>query len=118
MSIGLYQVTIAVLCVDHAVQLRGGIFDVAVLVLTGSALRSQYSAAVDTFKITMGKFMPSRGILWLLIIDPQIPHCVFPESICREELIFRLRGQPVLAPCISSVEHKAPAHNEFLSKVE
>ena len=90
-----------------------GIFDVEVLILARSALRCQYSATMDAFKITIRKFIPSLGIFGLLIVYPQIPFRVLPESMHREELDFRLRRRPVFTPCIPFVEHKAPGDNEF-----
>ena len=78
----------------------------------------QHSATMDVFKITIREFMPSLGILVLLLVDPQIPFRIFPEPMRCEELILCLRRRPMLAPRIPIVEHKTPGDNEFLGKVE
>jgi hypothetical protein len=77
-------------------QMRSSVFNIDVLVLTRPALRGEDAASVDIFKITIRKFVVPLGFCRLLIIDPQIPFCVLPQTVCRKELIFRLRGGPVL----------------------
>ena len=115
---GTSRAMFAVFRIDHSVQVRCGTFDVEVLVLGRPAFRGQHSATMDVFKITIREFMPSLGILVLLLVDPQIPFRIFPEPMRCEELILCLRRRPMLAPRISFVEHKTPGDNEFLGKVE
>ena len=54
--------------IDHSVQVRCGIFDVEVLALARPAFRCQHSATMDVFKITIREFVPSLGILVLLLV--------------------------------------------------
>src|SRR6202030_1792826 len=115
---GTSRAMFAVFRIDHSVQVRCGIFDVEVLVLGRPAFRGQHSATMHVFKITIREFMPSLGILVLLLVDPQIPFRIFAEPMRCEELILRLRRRPMLAPRISFVEHKTPDDNEFLGKLE
>jgi hypothetical protein len=115
---GTCRAMFAVFRIDHSVQVRCGIFDVEVLVLACPAFRCQHSATMDVFKITIREFMPSLGILVLLLVDPQLPFRISPEPMRCEELILCLRRRPMLAPRISFVEHKTPGDNEFLGKVE
>src|ERR1700704_4690180 len=105
---GTSRAMFAVFRIDHSVQVRCGIFDVEVLVLGRPAFRGQHSATMDVFKITIREFMPSLGILVLLLVDPQIPFRIFPEPMRCEELILCLRRRPMLAPRIPFVEHKTP----------
>src|ERR1700733_4382768 len=98
--------------------MRSGIFDVEVLVLASSAFRGQHAATVDIREITIGKFIPSLGALLLLIVDPEEPFCVLPESMSCQKLIFRLRRWEMFAPIIPFVEYRRPGENKLLGKVE
>src|ERR1700730_11890181 len=89
--------------VDHSVQVRCGIFDVEMLVLARPAFSGHHSATMDVFEITIREFIPSLGILALLLVDPQMPFRIFLESMRSEEFILGLCRRPMLAPCIPFV---------------
>ena len=88
-------------------QVRCRILDVVMLELAGTAFRSEYAAAVDIFEIFIGKLIVSLGILGLLAVNFQIPFAVFGKAVEAGVFPFLYGGRPVLAPCISLVEHKS-----------
>ncbi|WP_426437428.1 hypothetical protein [Bradyrhizobium genosp. P] len=99
-------------------QMRGRIFDVQVLVLSGAAFGTEYAAAVDLLEIPVRKLVVSLGILRTLVIDSEIPFAVLGKIAAAEEFIFLVGRRSVLAPRIPFVEYKITFADERLGMVE
>jgi len=94
-------------------QVRCRILDVVMLVLAGTAFRSEYATAVDILEISIGKLIVSLGILGLLAVNSQIPFAVFGKAVEADVFAFLYGRRLLLAPCISPVEHKSSVFNVF-----
>ena len=62
-------------------QMRRGIFNVKVLVLTRPAFGRNHATAVGFFEITTGKLVTSLDVLGFLVIDAQYHFTVFFKSV-------------------------------------
>ena len=90
-------------------QVRRRGLDVIVLVLPRAAFCREYATAVNIFKVPVGEFVVSLGVLGFLVVDSQVPLAIFRKTVEANEFIFLLCGWPVLAPCIALVEYKSPS---------
>jgi hypothetical protein len=97
-------------------QVRRRILDVVMLVLAGTAFRSEYATAVDILEISIGKLMVSLGILGLLAVNSQIPFAVFGKAVEADVFAFLHGGRLVLAPCISLVDTNRPSSISSLAR--
>src|SRR5439155_824229 len=77
--------------VDHRFQLRGCICDFEILTLGSPTLRSKQPTAMNIFEIAVRKSVSSFCVLGVTIVDPEMPFCIFTESMQADELI--------LCPC-------------------
>src|ERR1700687_3951015 len=93
------------------VRCRG--LDVMVLILARAAFCGEHATAVDIFKVPVGEFVMSLGVLGFLVVDSQIPLAIFRKTVEANEFIFLLCGWPVLAPCIALVEYKSSVVDQF-----
>ena len=66
--------------------------------MAGATFRGEQATSVDVPEIPIGKLVVSLGLLGLFVVDSQIPLAVFGKTVEADDLIFRLRGRPVLAP--------------------
>src|SRR4051812_15266982 len=89
--------------INHSVQVGGSALNIKVLVLPRSALGREQSAAVDIFKIAIGKFVPSLAVLGLRVIRAQMPLCVLTKPVLADELILLLGGGLVFTPGVPVV---------------
>src|SRR5258705_8108051 len=97
----------------HSMQVCRRILDIVMLVLAGTAFRSQYATTVDILEISIGKLIVSLGIIGLFAINSQIPFAVFGKSVDADVFAFLHGGRLVLAPCISLVEYKSSFVDEL-----
>jgi hypothetical protein len=88
-------------------QMRDRVFDVIVMVLPRAAFCREYATAVNIFKVPVGEFVVSLGVLGFLVVDSQVPFAIFRKTVEANEFIFLLCGWRVLAPCIALVEYKS-----------
>jgi hypothetical protein len=89
--------------VDQAVELRCSALDVEVLVLPGPALRRQNPTSVDVLEVPVRESISPFHIFRLLVVDPEMPSCVFLESMRFDERILVSRGRLMLTPCVPLV---------------
>ena len=94
-------------------QVRDRVFDVIVMVLPRAAFCREYATAVNIFKVPVGEFVVSLGVLGFLVVDSQVPLAIFRKTVEANEFIFLLCGWPVLAPCIALVEYKSSVVDQF-----
>src|SRR5882672_5944115 len=55
----------------------------------------------------------THTVLWYVRFDTQVPFCVFFKTVLFDEVVFLLRGGPMLAPRIPLVEQKSPLGDEL-----
>ncbi|MEA2861677.1 MAG: hypothetical protein QOC72_3716, partial [Methylobacteriaceae bacterium] len=89
-------------------QVCGSGFDIEMLVLARPAFRGKHAAAMDILEISIRELVPSFGMFGVLVVDTQVPFCVFFKTVLFDEVVFLLRGGPMLAPRIPLVEPKSP----------
>ena len=89
--------------INHSVQVGRSAFNIKVLVLPGSALGREHGAAVDLFKIAVGKFVRSLAVLGSRVIRAQMPLCVLAKPVLADELILLLGGGLMFAPGVPVV---------------
>jgi len=73
---------------------------------------------MDIFKIAVGKFVSLFCILGMCVVDPEMPFCIFTESVQTNELVLFLGRRLVLAPCTPAVRYNVSLLDEFFSVVE
>src|SRR3979490_126662 len=100
--------------VDHAVQVRGCILDVIMLVLAGPAFRREHAATMDFLEIAVGKFVSAFRVFGLLVVNSQVPFCILLEPVALDELVLLLGGRLMLAPGIPLVIDGVPCLDELL----
>src|SRR5439155_22620168 len=97
--------------VDHRFQLRGCICDFEILTLGSPTLRSKQPTAMNIFEIAVRKSVSSLCVLGVTIVDPEMPFCIFTESMQADELI--------LCPCRRLMfTPRAPAVRDYLSLLD
>ena len=68
-------------------QFRRRVFDFGVTMLASSGFCRKQPAAMNIFEIAVRKFVSALRILRVAIIDPEMPLCIFTESVHTDELI-------------------------------
>ena len=109
---------LAVLAIDHSMQMRCRILDIKVLVLARPAFRGKHATTVDVDEVPVGKFVPSFGMRGLFLVDAEMPFSEFLDPVSIDKVVLLLRRRLVLAPCVSFIEYKPAANDEFLRMVE
>lgn len=101
-------------------QVRCRILDVVMLVLGGTAFRSEYGTAVDTREISTGKLIVSLCVPLCpfafsdcSLLTPKYYFAVFGKAVEVDVFAFLYGRRLLLAPCISLVEHKSSVFNVF-----
>jgi len=79
-------------------QLRRSVFYFGVAILASSGLRREQPAPMNIFEIAKGELVSSLGILRVMIVNAQMPPCVFAESVQSDEFILFVCGRPMSAP--------------------
>jgi hypothetical protein len=67
--------------VDHAMQMRGCVFDVIMLVLAGPTFGAEDSAAVRILEIPVRELVVPFGLLVLFVIYSEVPFSVLGEPM-------------------------------------
>src|ERR1700680_4367842 len=99
-------------------QVRGSAFDVIVLVVSCSTFRGENSATVDILEVTIGKLIPSLGMLRLLDVYPQVPFGVLLKPILANELVLLFRDGPVFTPLIPLVKNYISVLDQVLCTID
>jgi hypothetical protein len=68
---------------------------------------------MNIFKIAVGKFVSSFGVLRVPGVDPKMPLCILIESMLPNEFILCLCWRPVFGPGALSVDHDVSFADEF-----
>ena len=89
-------------------QLLGGKLDVTENEQFGLPLRAQQRATMHSGEIAIRVVEARFGIFWLLVVDPQVPVCVFGEPITLDEGIFVCRRATVVFPVKPIVDDVEP----------
>src|SRR5258708_304702 len=83
--------------------MRGGEFDIVVLVLTGARLDGQNPATMGLVEIAVGKLIVLLGLRLVRIVDAEIPLGVFAVAVRGDKPVLGLRRRLMLAPCVPLV---------------
>src|SRR6266446_4629360 len=73
---------------------------------------------MDIFKIAVGKFVSLFCILGMCVVDPEMPFCIFTESVQTNEFVLFLGRRLVLTPCTLAVRNNVPLLNKLSGVVE
>ena len=71
---------------------------------------------MNVFEVAIGKFVSPFGILWVSIVDSEMPFCIFAESVHTDKLILFVCWRPMLAPRAFAVCDEVPLFNELHCK--
>src|SRR3954452_16999390 len=94
---------------EHAVQVRGGGFDVLVLVLGGARLGRQDAATVHGLEVAVGELVATLVVDVLRVVDAEVPARLRPHPVLLDERVL-LRGRRlVLAPVVALVQDALPS---------
>jgi hypothetical protein len=94
-------------------QLRRSVFYFGVAKLASSGLRREQPAPMNIFEIAIGELVSSLGILRVVIVDAQMPPCVFAESVQSDEFILFVCGRPMSAPRAFTVRYEVSLFDEL-----
>jgi hypothetical protein len=97
-------------------QLCRSLFYFGVAVLASSGLRREQPAPMNTFEIAIGELVSSLGILRVMIVNAQMPPCIFAESMESDEFILFVRGRPMSAPGAFSVRYEMSLFDQVLGE--
>jgi hypothetical protein len=100
-------------CVLSLLQLRGRVFDFGVAILASSGLRREQPAPMNIFEIAIGKLVSLLGILRLMIVNAQMPFCIFAESVQSDEFVLFVCGRPMSAPRAFTVRYEMSLFDEL-----
>jgi hypothetical protein len=98
---------------NHFKQVDCRVLNVSVAILASSRFRSKNAAAMNIFKVTVGKFVSPLGVLGVAIVNSQMPFCVLIEAMLPNELILELARRPVFGPRAFSVKHDSSTVDEL-----
>jgi hypothetical protein len=79
-------------------QVRRSGLDFGVAILAGSGFRREQTAPMNIFEIAIGELVSLLGILRVMIVNAQMPFCIFAESVQSDEFILFVCGRPMPAP--------------------
>jgi hypothetical protein len=79
-------------------QFRRRVFDFGIAILASPGLRREQSAPMNIFEIAIGEFVSLLRILRVMIVNAQMPFCIFAESVQSDEFILFVCGRPMSAP--------------------
>ena len=71
---------------------------------------------MNVFEVAIGKFVSPFGILWVSIVDSEMPFCIFAESVQTDKLILFVCWRPMLAPRTFAICDEVPLFNELHCK--
>jgi hypothetical protein len=72
---------------------------------------------VDVLKVTVRKLVSAFGVLTFLVIDPEVPFCIFTKAVLAYKLIFLFGRRLIFAPRVSLVPHELTFLYELLGMV-
>jgi hypothetical protein len=100
-------------------QLRRRVFYFGVAILASSGFRREQPAPMNIFEIAIGELISLLGILRVMIVNAQMPFCIFAESVQSDEFILFAYGRPMSAPRAFTVRYEMslfdPVHGESKS---
>ena len=73
---------------------------------------------MNSFKVTIGKFVSGFRILAVAVINAEMPFRVFFDSMRANKGVLFLRRGTVFTPCISLVWNEPAVLDQLLSKPE
>jgi len=68
---------------------------------------------MNIFEIAIGELVSSLGILRVMIINAQMPFCIFAESVQSDEFVLFVCGRPMLAPRAFAVRYAVSLLDEL-----
>ena len=71
---------------------------------------------MNVFEVAIGKFVSAFGVLWVSIVDSEMPFCIFAESVQTDKLVLLVCWRPVLAPRAFAICDEVPLFNELHCK--
>ena len=71
---------------------------------------------MNVFEVAIGKFVSPFGILWVSIVDSEMPFCIFAESVQTDKLILFVCWRPMLAPRAFAICNEVLLFNELHCK--
>jgi hypothetical protein len=104
--------------INHSVQVSGCIFDIKILVLSGSALGRQNCATMHLYEVAVGKFISAFSVFILLVVNPQVPLAILIKSVLTDEIALLLSGRLIFAPGISFVGDEFPLVDQSSRVIE
>src|SRR4051812_3789797 len=93
--------------VQASVQVGRRCLDVIVFALPGARLRGQHTAAVDILEVAVRELVPGLALLGHLVVDSEMPLCVFADPVSLDELVLPLGRGLMFAPFVPVVENVA-----------
>jgi hypothetical protein len=94
-------------------QLRRRVFDFSIAILASSGLRREQPAPMNVFEIAIGELVSLLGILRVMIVNAQMPFCIFAESVQSDEFILFVCGRPMSAPRAFTVRYETSLFDEL-----
>jgi len=70
---------------------------------------------MNIFEIAIGELVSLLGILWIMI-DAQMPFCIFAESVQSDEFVLIICGRPMSAPRAFAVRYEMSLFDELHGK--
>jgi hypothetical protein len=68
---------------------------------------------MNIFEIAIGELVSSLGILRVMIINAQMPFCIFAESVQSDEFVLFVCGRPMSAPRAFAVRYAVSLFDEL-----
>ena len=71
---------------------------------------------MNIFEIAIGELVSLLGILRVMIVNPQMPFCIFAESVQSDEFVLFVCRRPMSAPCAFTVRYEVSLFDELHGK--